>query len=53
MNVPAFCILGNRTLQAIAAECPKTIDDLMTISGVGPSKAEKFGKAICRICAES
>jgi len=53
MNVPAFFVLGNKTLQAIAAESPRTVDDLMAISGVGPSKAEKFGKAICRICAES
>ena len=53
MNVPAFFVLGNKTLQAIAAECPRTIDELMAISGVGPSKAEKFGRAICRICAES
>jgi superfamily II DNA helicase RecQ len=50
MSVPAFCILGNKTLHAIAHERPLTRDDLESISGIGPSKAEKFGDAICRIC---
>ncbi len=51
MNVPAFCILGNKTLRAIALERPSTLDELESISGIGPSKAEKFGAAICRICS--
>ncbi len=50
MKVPAFCILGNKTLRAIAFERPSTLDDLESISGIGPAKAEKFGDAICRIC---
>jgi len=53
MNVPAFCILGDKTLRAIAHECPLTRDDLESISGIGPSKAEKFGADICRICREN
>ena len=51
MCVAAFMILGNKTLRAVAAECPPTTDDLMTVPGIGPAKAEKFGAAICRICA--
>jgi ATP-dependent DNA helicase RecQ len=53
MNLPAFCILSNKTLRAIAAECPTSTEDLETIAGIGPAKAEKFGAAICRICAEA
>lgn len=53
MNLPAFCILSNKTLRAIAAESPTTTEDLETIAGIGPAKAEKFGAAICRICAEA
>lgn len=50
-KVPAFCILGNKTLRAIAHECPTTDDDLRMIAGIGPAKADQFGEAICRICS--
>lgn len=50
-KVPAFSILGNKTLRAIAQECPTTEDDLRMIAGIGPAKAEQFGEAICRICS--
>jgi RecQ family ATP-dependent DNA helicase len=52
-DVPAFCILGNKTMRAIAQERPLTLEELRCVSGIGPSKAEKFGEEICRICAES
>lgn len=50
-GVPAFCILGNKTMQAIAQQRPITLEELRCVSGIGPSKAEKFGEEICRICA--
>ncbi|HVJ08031.1 MAG TPA: ATP-dependent DNA helicase RecQ [Acidisarcina sp.] len=50
-NVPAYCILSNKTLRAIAHEAPATEDDLLTIPGIGPAKAANFGEAICRICS--
>lgn len=50
-DVPAFCILGNKTMRAIAQQRPLTLEELQCISGIGPSKAEKFGEQICRICA--
>jgi len=50
-DVPAFCILGNKTMRAIAQERPITLEELRCVSGIGPAKAEKFGEEICRICA--
>ncbi len=52
LGVPAFLVLGNRTLRAVAVEEPRTVDELLAVSGIGPSKAEKFGEAICRVCSE-
>ena len=51
-GVPAFCIMGNSTLRELAMERPRTLDDLIAVKGIGAAKAEKFGAAICRICAE-
>jgi ATP-dependent DNA helicase RecQ len=52
LGVRAFHILGNKTLRAVAVEEPHTVDELLAVSGIGPSKAEKFGEAICRVCSE-
>ena len=51
-GVPAFCILGNQTIRAIAQERPITLEELLCVSGIGAAKAEKFGEEICRICAQ-
>ncbi len=52
LGVRAFHILGNKTLRAVAIEEPHTLNELLAVSGIGPSKAEKFGEAICRVCSE-
>ncbi len=52
-GVPAFCVLGNKTLRAIARKGPTTRSDLLSISGIGAAKAERFGDDICRICSQS
>jgi ATP-dependent DNA helicase RecQ len=49
---PAFRIFGDKTLRAIVLERPRTMDDLLQISGIGPEKASRFGTEICSICAE-
>ncbi len=48
-SVPAFRILTDRALQAIAAEKPASIRELLQIPGVGPSQAEQYGAQIFRI----
>lgn len=50
--MPAFGIMGNSTMRELAMERPRTMDELIAVKGIGQAKAEKFGAAICRICAE-
>jgi RecQ family ATP-dependent DNA helicase len=52
LGVRAFHILGNRTLREVALRAPRTVDELLSVPGIGPSKAERFGEAICRLCSE-
>lgn len=49
-RVPAYCILHDRTLKAIASTHPTNLHQLLAMKGVGPAKAEKFGPAILEIC---
>jgi RecQ family ATP-dependent DNA helicase len=53
LKVAAFCILSNKTLQAISHERPATLDELMSVPGIGVAKAERFGDQICRICSQA
>ncbi|WP_251106423.1 RecQ family ATP-dependent DNA helicase [Alloacidobacterium dinghuense] len=52
LGQPAFFVFSDRTLRAIAAERPRTEEDLLTVDGIGPAKVAKFGAAVCAICAE-
>ncbi len=47
---PAFCVFPDRTLRAIAEAQPRSLDDLLSVDGMGPAKVAKFGEDICRIC---
>jgi len=44
--LPAFVILHDRTLAAIAAAAPRTIDELRAVHGIGPAKLAAYGEAI-------
>jgi len=48
-EVPAFRILSDKALQAIAADKPATIRELLEIPGVGARVAEQYGAQIFRI----
>ncbi len=52
LGVKAFHILGNRTLREVVLRSPRTLNELLSVPGIGPSKAQKFGEAICRVCSE-
>jgi ATP-dependent DNA helicase RecQ len=43
-------ILADRTLRAIVVNRPRTIEDLLRVDGIGPSKAQRFGEQICALC---
>jgi len=42
-KVPAFVILHDSSLKDMCVKQPKTLDDLLQVSGIGRVKAEKFG----------
>jgi ATP-dependent DNA helicase RecQ len=44
-NVPAYVIFSDATLQDMCRARPATVDDLATVSGVGPKKLKNFGEA--------
>jgi DNA topoisomerase-3 len=48
-GVPAFVILTDRTLQAIASAKPASLAELLEVRGAGPKLAEKHGAAILQL----
>ncbi|XXQ39767.1 HRDC domain-containing protein [Plasmodiophora brassicae] len=48
-RLPAYCVLSNRTLEAISVARPAQLVDLHRISGIGDSKARQFGQDILQI----
>jgi ATP-dependent DNA helicase RecQ len=53
LGVPAYVVLHDRTLQAVALARPANVAQLLAIDGIGPAKAERFGEAILKLCAAS
>jgi RecQ family ATP-dependent DNA helicase len=52
LRVPAFCVLGNKVLRALAQARPTTSEELLAIDGIGPAKVQRFGEAICNLCSQ-
>ncbi len=50
LRVPAYLVLHDRALNAVAALRPKVLKQLLEIDGIGPAKAERFGVAILEVC---
>ena len=44
-GVPAYIVFSDKTLRAMAEARPSTPQELLTISGVGPLKLERYGEA--------
>lgn len=53
LRVPAYVVLHDRTLHAVALARPANPRQLLEIDGIGPAKAEKFGAAILELCGKS
>jgi len=53
LNVPAFRIMSNRTLSAIAENQPRSAAELLAIPGIGIKLMEKYGAQIYRILDEA
>ncbi|MCC6362671.1 MAG: DNA topoisomerase 3 [Bryobacterales bacterium] len=52
-SVPAFRILTDRSIEAIAATRPRSLRELLQLPGIGPSIVEKYGAQIFRIVERS
>ena len=50
LRVPAYCVMHDRTLTAVALARPSNPRQLLEIDGIGPTKVEKFGAAILNLC---
>lgn len=48
-NVPAYIILHQKTLLAIADLAPTTKEELLTVKGFGKSKCDKYGEEILEV----
>ncbi len=51
LGVPAYVVLHDRSLLALAQMRPRNPNQLLTIDGIGPAKVERFGEAILRLCS--
>ncbi|HEX8236869.1 MAG TPA: RecQ family ATP-dependent DNA helicase [Abditibacteriaceae bacterium] len=49
MNLPPYCVLGDRALLEIARQRPQSEAALRAITGIGATKLEKYGEAILLI----
>ncbi|MCB0979808.1 MAG: HRDC domain-containing protein, partial [Ilumatobacter sp.] len=50
---PAYTVLADAALHAIAAARPSSLDELAAIKGVGPAKLAQYGNALLDLVAES
>jgi ATP-dependent DNA helicase RecQ len=48
-NLPAFVIFHDATLRAIAAQKPRSMDDLDGVPGIGQKKREAYGAEVLRV----
>lgn len=51
-NIPAYMVMFQETLLTIASLVPMTMEDLLSIKGLGPAKCRKYGEEILAICRE-
>ena len=52
-GLPAFRIFSDRALKALAANRPRTDQELLAVPGIGLSTVEKYGRDICRVLREN
>ena len=51
LKVPAYVVLHDRSLEALARARPRNPRELLEIDGIGPAKVERFGEELLRLCA--
>jgi ATP-dependent DNA helicase RecQ len=50
-RVPPYLIFSNKTLADLVAAAPADDEELLTVHGIGPAKADRFGPAILKTVA--
>jgi superfamily II DNA helicase RecQ len=50
LQVPAYVVMHDRTLNALAASRPRNPRELLQIDGMGPAKVERFGEKLLALC---
>ena len=48
-NVPPYVIFGDKTLEELVIKKPSSMQELLSVYGIGTLKAEKFGSQLLRI----
>lgn len=51
-GVPGYVILNDATLRGLATHLPHTDEELLSISGIGQAKLERYGDAVRAVLAE-
>jgi ATP-dependent DNA helicase RecQ len=46
LNMPAYVVLHDATIEGIAASRPTTLSQLRGISGIGDKKLERYGEEL-------
>ncbi len=52
-GVPAYVVLHDRTLAALATVRPTTLDELASVPGIGPAKLETYGSTLLELVART
>jgi ATP-dependent DNA helicase RecQ len=52
-QLPHYMVLANGVLEELARSCPKTLDGLLAIKGIGPAKVAKYGERLLEILGGS
>jgi len=50
LRIPAYLLLNDRTVAALAHARPKNPNQLLAVDGIGPAKVEKFGEILIGLC---
>lgn len=48
-KVPLYMIASNKTLEALATNLPTTMNQLKSVSGIGPKMAERYGDVLLKL----
>jgi DNA helicase-2/ATP-dependent DNA helicase PcrA len=51
-DVPAYVVFADKTLREICDRMPRTLNELARVSGVGPTKLERYGRAVLTLIGE-